>query len=215
MIKRHHILTLLITIVIISFTCCQKKLRGHVEVSGHVFDYITNEPIQVEVTLMGDDATSAKNSTEGTIILEKTTSNADGSFYLKSRPSRRDNYYISIQTGEKKEISVELNKNVDLGVFYAGSHDFVCSITIVPRSDSSLQLQRGSVISDYNSFAPGTATTVQNRITLTQSGYNGYNKSFPIWYTAKCKYPAYYGTSYYKSIPITSLTGLLATTIYY
>jgi hypothetical protein len=114
-----------------------------VEVSGYVVDYFTNEPLQVEVTLMGDDATSAKNSTEGTITLAKTTSNSDGSFYIKTRPSRRSNYYISIQTGEKKEISVELNKNVDLGIFYAGSHDFICNITVIPRSDSSLQLQKG------------------------------------------------------------------------
>ena len=206
---------MLFTTVVLNFTSCQKKLQGHVEVSGYVVDYFTNEPLQVEVTLMGDDATSAKNSTEGTITLAKTTSNSDGSFYIKTRPSRRSNYYISIQTGEKKEISVELNKNVDLGIFYAGSHDFICNITVIPRSDSSLQLQKGPSINDCHSFAPGTTTTVQNSITLYQNNYNSYNKCFPIWYTAKYKYSPYYGTSYYKSIPITSLTTPLTATVYY
>jgi hypothetical protein len=186
-----------------------------VEVSGRVLDYFTHEPIQVEVALMGDDATSAKSQSEGTIFLASMTSKSDGTFHLKSKPSRRDNYYISVFGGVYEKIDIELNKNNDLGDFIAGSHDIFCNITVIPRSDSTLRVQKNQITNDTFFFDTGTNATVQNSLTFYYSTFINYNGSFPIRYTATSTHPPYYGTNYYKYVPITSLTGPLTTTIHY
>jgi hypothetical protein len=213
--KVYRIAVLFILLCFGGFFSCQKKLTGHVEVTGRVLDYFTNEPISVRVTLQGDDATSAKQQTQASISLASTMSNTDGTFKLRSRPSKRGNYYISIEGGTFEKINLKENQTLDLGDCLAGTHDFYCDITVIPQSDSSLRVQKTYLTNDYHSFPKGTTATVRNTITLTSKSFNGYNKSFPIWYSAHCSNPPYYSTSYYKYVPITSLNSVLTTTIYY
>lgn len=202
-------------VVCISFLSCQKSLRGYIKVNGRVLDYFTNEPIKIRVSLMGDDVTSAKNYAEGSITLATTTTNSDGTFSLQSKPSKRGRYYIAVAGEVTKRVNVELEQNNDVGDFLAGSHVFLCNITVIPRSDSTLRLQKGMLKSDYYFFDKGTTAVVQNSITLNALSFNNFNKSFPIWYTAKSYYPSYSGTDYYKGVPITSLTSPLTATLYY
>lgn len=197
--------------MLIGFLSCQKRIFGHVEVSGRVLDFFTKEPIQVAVSLMGDDATSAKTQSEATIGLATTTTTSDGKFHLKSRQSKRRNYYISIYGREKEEIKIQLNQNTNLGDFAVGVHFYTCDITIIPRSDSSISLYKGNSFDYFNS---GTTTTVQHKIRITSPTFID-SISHPIWYITKSTHFPYSTTNYSKHILITPLTGPLTTTIYY
>ncbi|HQQ94209.1 MAG TPA: hypothetical protein PLQ93_06620 [Bacteroidia bacterium] len=190
-------------------------MKGFVEVTGRVLDYYTLEPIQVRVRLMGDDATSAKDSQKGTVQLATEVSDQDGTFKLRSKPSKRSNYYIHISDGDFKELNIQENQSNALGDFISGQHTFTCSITIIPRSDSSLHVAKGSLQQSYYSFSSGTSATVQNTMTIYASGWRSYNKSFPIWYTTYCYYPAHYSTNYFIAVPISALNAPLTTTLYY
>ena len=166
---------------------CQKKLFGHVEVKGRLLHFFTNQPLQKSVELRGDDATSSKNSTENSISLCKGQSNEDGTFDIRSKPSRRDRYYLYIDGkswNEKKtsEIDVTANKTNDLGDIFIGTQTFYCRITIHGTSDSSITFYPTIYNGQFFAFNSGTSTQFLQSVTYYKDDYEDNNHNFYIYY---------------------------------
>ena len=203
-----------IVVVLVIFSSCQKESTGFVEVKGHVVDYFTKEPIKVEVSLYGDDATSAKSSTQGSILLTKGSSDSDGTFNLSTKPSKRHNYYINIFGGDFNKLTIKENQSNDLGEFLAGSHKFYCNISLIPRSDSTFVLQK-EFAPGTKVFAPGTRVTIKDSVFYYKASFDDYKQSYHISYTTVCPFVPNYRTDYHKLVPIKTLTGTLSATISY
>lgn len=107
----------------ILFWFCQKKLFATIEVKGRILHAATLQPFYTKVYLYGDDATTAKNSGQGTVQLCSTTSNQDGTFTLKTNASQRPNYYLWVDKGNSSSnvnpngasFTVADNSTKDLG----------------------------------------------------------------------------------------------------
>lgn len=120
MTRRLFIISILLFLTIFS---CQKKIFKRVTVTGRLVDAVSQLPLtDTKVALYTDDATSAKNSTENTIVLVTTTTDIDGTFKLSSNASRRGYYYIRCGSSLKTALvngsnrfSIPDNSKKDLG----------------------------------------------------------------------------------------------------
>lgn len=119
---KHKIILYLISVIV--FCSCQKKAFKHVTIRGKIIYDSTMLPFTDTVYIMADDATSAKNSTEATIFIGEVACKSDGSFEIRSRSSKRSNYYLYIRTKNRsynvnpnghRSFSAADNKTTDLG----------------------------------------------------------------------------------------------------
>ncbi len=164
-------LILLVTLCLL-FWYCQKKLFGYVEVHGRLLYFFSEEPVITrQVTLWTDDATSAKNSTEHSILLATGFTGSDGSFSLRSKPSRRAAYYFSSEgSGRMEKLNIRINQKNDLGTIYVGRHSFNCKINLVPVSDSCIAISPPNG-GNYTVYSAGTTTSCVQTFMYSHADY--------------------------------------------
>lgn len=165
--KHKAIFLLIIAALALTFIFCQKKLFGSVEVHGQILNYFTYEPISVDVTLVADNVHSASSYAPESITLAETTSKSDGTFSLKSKPSKGSNYYLHIDNmhfydAKTEQSKIELSKNSkkDMGVILSGSQEFICKVTLVSTSGSKCIWFYDRPNNKYTFFNTGTNTTI-------------------------------------------------------
>src|SRR4051812_6742870 len=129
--KRFTIIISLFSITSLAFWFCQKKLFKRIHATGRLLNYYTKEPIIENVSLVGDDATSSKNSQERSRTMCSDKTDENGYFDIKSNASRRNHYYIYVRYWEEKTdnswyspyaFTCKENGTTDLGDFLIGSH---------------------------------------------------------------------------------------------
>ncbi len=100
MIRRTHFTLTLLLLCGSLFWFCQKKLFSKVDIRGRLFDATTALPVQRNVYLRGDDATSKENYSEHSIGLCWTQSEKDGTFRLTSNASKKGKYYLYVESSK-------------------------------------------------------------------------------------------------------------------
>jgi hypothetical protein len=209
-------------IFLLQIFSCQKKMSGHVEVSGRLINYYTGEPIAATVVLRADDATSAKDSQRASQTLCSVKTNGDGSFTLRSRPSKKSSYYLFIDgdpydTGRNYDgqIDLSVNKKSDLGEIKWGSKIFYCDITLVSAGDSCIDVQ--SYNNAYREFSKGTSLTYRDSVKYTYTEFLQAKGNYLLGYRkSDCVNKEPYSGDYkfyYVQLPISQ--GVLTTTITY
>jgi hypothetical protein len=191
---------------------CQKKLFGWVEVHGQVVNYFTKEPISVDITLNADDVHSASSFAPESIILEKTTSKSDGTFSIKSKQSKVPNYYLHVDKTHffdpvTKESKIDLKKKnkKDMGIIFAGTHEFTCKVSIVSTSGKCLWFYDRQN-NKYTYFNSGTNTDIVYKQKISAGAFEDLQHNFLV----ECRIdfcepnmnPVFSNTSF--SVPITS-----------
>lgn len=198
----------LAVLVFILFSC-QKKARGYVEVKGRVLDYFTHDPISTTVELRANDIHESNYQLrDAAILLSSSGTKADGSFDLRSKPSKDSEYYLWVTKVTSLKPNLKENSVNDLGNIYGGSHTFSCSISFIPRSDSSLTV--GNLV-----FSAGTYTQVMITAKYGVHEYEGNKHNFCVGYETTCKYLPNYSTNNSVCVPIVDLNSILTTTVYY
>ena len=121
----------------------QTKLFKNIEVQGRLVNFFTKEPIpNVEVRLRANDVHSSSSYAEARILLDSYTTNNDGSFILKSKASKEENYQIQIDTENHIYSSVDTffssqpNKIVNIGDIYFGEHTYWYKVRLIPTTGS-------------------------------------------------------------------------------
>jgi hypothetical protein len=218
-IKVKTILFLLYFSILLLFSC-QKRLFGKVEVHGRIVNYYTGEPMTATVALVADDVTSAKNSAEASITLDKETTKSDGTFSLKSRPSKRGRYYLWVngrpweETNSYGKIDVS-NGVTELGDIKAGTYTFYCNITLVPVSDSCIDIRKSD--GSYASFAKGTSTVYNHFLEYSYKRYRENGGKYRIDYQkSDCIHQNYYNNDFkYFTVELPLSSAVLSSTISY
>jgi hypothetical protein len=124
--RKKLILSSIVLFAMMLFSFCQKKLFKHVEVKGTIVHLSSQQPLaNGTVYLYSDDATSAKSSTQGSILLTSSKAGSDGSFTLKTRAAKGGIYYLYVEKdngrvnpdpGGHQSFAIPDNSTKDLGV---------------------------------------------------------------------------------------------------
>jgi hypothetical protein len=215
---RQIALILSISLLLLVLWCCQKRIFGFVEVRGRMVHFFTREPRDLQVRLMADDATSSKNSTEASILLDETQTGSDGSFRLRSKPSRRAAYYLSFSDANGLlEINAKTNKINDLGDVETGTMVFNCTINLVPVSDSCIQLFNPDV-GEFFVYSAGTSTQVIMSDVHTKKSFEESGRNFIIHYRKGKNCKVYQGPDFHRDyvlkVPIATSSELKVTLLY-
>ncbi len=197
---------LIIAILIFSaltFWFCQKKMFDTVEVHGRVVNYITKIPILTDISLMADDATTAKDVPQ--ISLCKVGSESNGYFDIKTNASARGNYNLLIgEESYKYKISVnpKENSNTNLDDVLIGDYTFNCQVTLVPVSSSDIDFYRNGIGNSPDlHFNAGTSTQFTYTSKYSIQDYNTTGHYFWLWYKT---YPGGVTSYSLATIPINS-----------
>ncbi len=197
---------------ILLFWFCQKKLFKTVEGHGRIVNYITNEPIQTDITLRSADATSAKNLPY--VDLYKFNSKSDGTFHFKTRASRRDKYDLYIgQTSYQYAQYIDLKQGSDaeLGDVLIGDYTFNCQVTLIPVTSSAIDFYQTVGMSQGYYFVAGTATVFTHSTKYSIKDYETYKHNYQLGFKI---FPGGVTTYSFVNIPINS-SNTLSVTINY
>lgn len=121
----------------------QTKLFKNIEVQGRLVNFYTKQPIpNFIIKLKANNVHSSSSYSEASILLATYTTNNDGSFILKSKASKSEDYYIQLDTEEHiysytstdTFFSSQPNKIIQLGDIYSGEHLYWFKIRFIPTS---------------------------------------------------------------------------------
>jgi len=211
--KRFSIIICLLLGLSLSFWFCQRRLFKNIDISGRLVNYFTKEPITENMTLMGDDATSAKEVQMRTQTIATGKSDENGHFNFKTKASRRNSYYLFVRYGEpttdntyfqQYSFSVNENSKTELGDVLIGHHFFTCNVKIIATSNYSIAV--GSTI-----CKPGSTTQMKYTRKYSSEEFKDNKKMFIIGYTLFDNATTTYSS---VSIPIGTYD-TLSTTIQY
>jgi hypothetical protein len=197
----------LITIIIFSlflFCFCQKKLFKHVEIHGRVLNYITKQPVMMQVQLRCRERGSGSSYTQGRYIMATTWPNTDGTFYIKSGAAKEGGgYYLEVEDKPAlwERITLVEGKNNDLGDILVGNYTFYCKVTLVPVTNSSIDIINRDGGNDTH-FNSGTSTLYLSHENKIKDKYNQ-NPNYTVEYYVND--PS--GTRTYKSVSVPSPNG--------
>lgn len=143
---RKYLVIIIIFVALINVDCeRQTKLFKNIEVQGRLVNFYTKAPIPNSVVkLKANNVHSSSSYSEASILLDSYTTNGDGTFILKSKASRGEDYYLQLDTDEHiysytstdTSFSSQPNKIVQLGDIYFGEHLYWFKIRFVPTSGS-------------------------------------------------------------------------------
>jgi hypothetical protein len=141
---RIYLVIIITFVALINIDCeRQTKLFKNIEVQGRLVNFYTKEPIPNSIVkLKANNVHSSSSYSEAAILLDTYTTNNDGSFILKSKASKGENYYLQLDTDDHiysysstdTFFSSQPNKIVQLGDIYFGEHLYRFKIRFVPTS---------------------------------------------------------------------------------
>jgi len=164
-------------IITLSFFCfgflsCDKDPFTHIEFHGRVVNYMTKAPLQASINL----STGEPPDNKGNTVFGSYTTNADGSFDIKSEGGWNSTTYwlvISEKSGYiQQSYQVKHGQNADVGDVLMGSYTFYCKVTLNPTDNSAIDFVVGGP-STTSHFNAGTATQFLASATYTFDEYFG------------------------------------------
>jgi hypothetical protein len=216
--KPIYIITLLI-FCCFAFWSCEKKLFKKAEVSGRVTNIVTNVPLPgITITLWSNFGT------QNPISLGSTTTDGDGTFFLRTPAVYNENYTLMVSqppnvSSSSSIINVWLkdNKDIDVGVIQMGVFNGFCKVIINSVTGSAIDFKHIELNHKDTTlhFNAGTSTQfITNYFLDYNSGNGGIGLTlFPyqIFFTT---YPGGVATNNSVSVPITSPDTLSVTINY-
>lgn len=200
--KKNIIYVIILFIVFLLFTFCQRRVFVHVTIKGTLVDFFTNQPVLAILKLNTDNPAMFNRSG----VLKTVSSREDGTFDLKSRAIWKKEYYLSFLSKDSTLSGIifngiiQNNSTVDLGQINI-DHKFTCSLTLNSISTNTLNL-------DNSTFAPGTNTTVIHSTIYSKDMFKGRNGDYIINYSIDSVMTTYFRT---LRIPITNSSNLIKT----
>jgi hypothetical protein len=211
---------LIITVALLPCFGCQKKLIGYIEVHGVVIDYFTKQPQNVLVSLVADDATTSKNSGEHSITLVEAKTDLNGAFSLRSKPSKSHRYYLYINGkpyfSSNGESSINVRENEDNLVDPAvlGTHTFTCDVQIIPITNACIDIYNGITSGTVHCNA-GTTAQITTTLAFTAASFINNKQNYTVSYSTKSCNGSTPATYSFQTVPVTSFSSVLSTTINY
>ena len=148
----------------------QTKLFMNIEVQGRLVNFYTKEPIPNSVVkLKANNVHSASSYSPASILLDTYTTNNDGTFILKSKASKGENYYIELDTRDHiynlwsdTSFTSTPNKIVQLGDIYSGEHLYLFKVRFIPTSGNCAWIydQNQYVNQQYSKVNSGLDTAI-------------------------------------------------------
>lgn len=176
--KNVKYITTLLVFFGFGFWSCEKKLFSHVEVHGRTINYMTKSPVQSTVELWNTEQISEKDA----VFLGSTKTNSDGTFDLKTQADREAQYWLRVYNNTFIKETLNGGTNVDVGNILIGTYTFYCKITLVPISNSAIDISTIGYSQVSYHFNSGTATQVLVNQTYDYDTYKKNKNSFPIFY---------------------------------
>jgi hypothetical protein len=141
-----HIKTIIIFLALLLIDCGKQTRRNkNIEVHGRLVNFYSKEPISnVEIRLRANDAHSSGSYSEAKILLDSYVTNSDGTFILKSKASKQDNYQLQIDAPNHLYsysttdtfFTSKPDKVVEFGDLYFGEHRYWYKVRFIPTSGS-------------------------------------------------------------------------------